>query len=60
MGSNNIKCFVCENQFDDQKTSLNKAVNMPVCENCKDTEAEKQKEDELLDSLAEGFVCGCI
>lgn len=54
------KCFVCEHTFSENKVSLNNEVNLFVCHDCKGTEHEKQKEAELLDSLAEGFVCGCI
>lgn len=33
---------------------------MPVCLDCKDSEQEKAEEKIVLDSLADGFVCGCI
>ncbi len=35
-------------------------VNLPVCFDCKGTENEKAEEKAVLDSLADGFVCGCI
>jgi hypothetical protein len=54
------KCFVCENTFSETLVALNTVVNLFVCHDCKGTDIEKQKEAELLDSLAEGFVCGCI
>lgn len=54
------KCFVCEQPLNNENSSLNSVVNMPVCNQCKNTQNEKMKEAELLDSLAEGFVCGCI
>ena len=54
------KCFVCDNHVDNQNSSINVLVNLPVCNDCKNTGNEKMKEAEFLDSLAEGFVCGCI
>jgi ribosome-binding protein aMBF1 (putative translation factor) len=54
------KCFVCGQPFDNVKNTINHQVNMPVCADCKNTENEKQKVEELLESLSEGFVCGCI
>ena len=53
-------CFVCKKEIDSTKTELNPAVNLPVCANCKGTEAKKKMEEEYLDSLADGLVCGCI
>ena len=53
------KCFVCEKELD-QVEFKNKATLLPVCNECKDTAKEKAKEQEMLDSLADGFVCGCI
>lgn len=60
MSQNKKKCFVCENLFDAQNLILNSDVNLPVCNTCAGTENEKNKVRELLDSLADGFVCGCI
>ncbi len=60
MGALSAKCFVCDNIFTEEGLKLNTTVNMYVCACCRGTENEKQKETELLDSLAEGFVCGCI
>jgi uncharacterized protein YlaN (UPF0358 family) len=54
------KCFVCEELVAPDNYELNKEVNMPVCSNCIGTENEKKKIEELLDSLAEGLICGCI
>ncbi len=54
------KCFVCENPVNSENSSLNPVVNMPVCNLCKNSHNEKLKEAELLDSLADGLVCGCI
>ena len=53
------KCFVC-NKILEQAEYKNEVNNLPVCEQCKGTEHEKAKEKEVLDSLADGFVCGCI
>ncbi len=38
----------------------NQVTNLPVCDTCKGTEKEKIKEQEALDSLADGLICGCI
>jgi hypothetical protein len=54
------KCFVCEQNFIESELSFNQIVNLFVCHNCSNTENEKQKETEMLDSLADGLVCGCI
>jgi hypothetical protein len=54
------KCFVCGTSTGTGNSTLNPEVNLPVCINCKGTPLEKGKVDELLDSLADGFVCGCI
>lgn len=59
--TNRIKtCFVCNCDVKGKNTRINKMVRMPVCVNCADTKEEKNKEQELLDSLADGLVCGCI
>jgi predicted metal-binding protein len=54
------KCFVCQNDVPTHKLELNQAVNLMVCTSCKGTPKEKQTVNELLESLADGFVCGCI
>ncbi|HPE75177.1 MAG TPA: hypothetical protein PLC80_03775 [Draconibacterium sp.] len=54
------KCFVCQKETNNDNSELNLEVNLPVCKNCKGTQTEKEKVLELLDSLADGFVCGCI
>ena len=54
------QCFVCHQEIKDREKAINKKTNLPVCSKCKGTEAEKKAEQEALDSLAEGFVCGCI
>lgn len=53
------KCFVCGEKIQQIKYK-NKITNLPVCQVCKGSEKEKKKEKNALDSLADGFVCGCI
>lgn len=53
-------CFVCKHKIDKNTSSINKVVNMPVCKKCTNTDKEKKAEKEVLESLADGFVCGCI
>lgn len=53
-------CFVCRAPVLDDSYELNNKVNMPVCEKCKGSDAEKQMVEEMFDSLADGLVCGCI
>lgn len=60
MGSIKNTCFVCKNTITPETSMLNIVVNMPVCLRCKGSEAEKKEEKEVLNSLADGFVCGCI
>jgi len=54
------QCFVCGKEVDPLKSTKNMQFNLPVCDDCKDTDREKKATDELLDGMAEGFVCGCI
>lgn len=54
------QCFVCGKIIDPQATERNIQFNLPVCDECKGTDREKAAVDELLDGMAEGFVCGCI
>lgn len=54
------QCFVCTEVVDFKNLYYNKKVNLPVCTKCKGSEAEQKAEKEALDSLSEGFVCGCI
>ncbi len=54
------RCFVCQTDAIIENSVLNLEVNLPVCINCKGTPAEKEKVVELLESLADGLVCGCI
>ena len=60
MGELKNTCFVCKKPVTSENSELNTTVNLPVCKDCKATEAEKKAEKEALDSLADGFVCGCI
>jgi hypothetical protein len=53
-------CFVCGGVIEIDTISYNKKTNLPVCAKCKGSEAEVKAEKEALDSLSEGFVCGCI
>ncbi len=53
-------CFVCKKAVTSDTLYINHVVNLPVCINCKETEQEKKEEKVVLDSLADGFVCGCI
>lgn len=54
------KCFVCQAEITKENSVLNQEVNLLVCQNCVGTPLEKDKVLELLDSLADGLVCGCI
>ena len=60
MGSIKDTCFVCKKTITADTSEMNVVVNMPVCIDCRGTEKEKKEEKEVLDSLADGFVCGCI
>lgn len=53
-------CFVCEKQLQPDSYTYHPKVNLPICDHCKGTESEKIKVDDLLEGLAERFVCGCI
>lgn len=54
------KCFVCGKTLDNQTFTYNKKTNLPVCDQCKGTPQELKAEKDALDTLSEGFVCGCI
>lgn len=54
------KCFVCQVEQPVDNMIFNSEVNLPVCTKCSGTEKEKETVAELLDSLADGLVCGCI
>ena len=53
-------CFVCKSKITQENVSINKKVYLPVCKSCSGTEKEKKAAEDLLDSLADGLVCGCI
>jgi hypothetical protein len=53
-------CFVCKTEFQKDTLELNVEVNLLVCKKCRGSEQEKEEVKILLDSLADGFVCGCI
>jgi len=56
----NKRCFVCHVEVSGENSTLNLQVNLPVCNTCKGTQKEKETVAELLDSLADDLVCGCI
>jgi hypothetical protein len=56
----NHRCFVCQIDVNKENSVLNTEVNLPVCINCHGTVKEKETVAEMLDSLADGLVCGCI
>ncbi len=56
----NKRCFVCQVEVAKENSTLNEDVNLPVCNDCKGTQKEKETVAEFLDSLADGLVCGCI
>ncbi len=53
-------CFVCGQEITTRPVTYNKRLNLPVCEACRQTEAEKKTESKAFESLGEDFVCGCI
>jgi hypothetical protein len=53
-------CFVCEKPVLTKDISYHSKVNLPVCNACCGSELEAVRAEELLEGLAEGFVCGCI
>lgn len=54
------QCFVCGIEVDRDSTGKNKQLNLPVCDDCRDTEKELNAVQELNEGMADGFVCGCI
>lgn len=54
------QCFVCGCEVYPEKVKINAQVNLPVCDKCLETDREKKAIAELLDGMADGFVCGCI
>lgn len=53
-------CFVCGAAVGAGRFSVNREVGLPVCEQCKGSDAEKEAVKKLIEGLADGFVCGCI
>ncbi len=53
-------CFVCGKDTDPQTSKKNQQLNLPVCDECSGTEAEKNAVEDLTEGMADGFVCGCI
>jgi uncharacterized CHY-type Zn-finger protein len=51
-------CFVCGIKQKDM--TKNNRVNLLVCPTCSGSENEMKAVNELMEGLAEGFVCGCI
>lgn len=60
MGNIKDTCFVCKKALTPAISTINSVVNMPVCNKCKGSDLEEKEEKAALDSLADGFVCGCI
>ncbi len=60
MGSFKNTCFVCNKKLSDGNYEINQQVFLPVCMQCRETENERKKIAECLDSLADGLICGCI
>lgn len=53
-------CFVCGKEVDPKTTEKNVQFNLPVCKECRGTDREKAVIGDLLEGMADGFVCGCI
>lgn len=53
-------CFVCKKPLTNEDYTMNEEVFLTVCSDCKGSEEEKKQVEAYLDSLADGFVCGCI
>lgn len=53
-------CFVCGTEINPAISKMNAQFNLPVCPECEGTDREKEAIAELLEGMAEGFVCGCI
>lgn len=54
------QCFVCGIDLKEGSYNVHEATLLPECDDCKNTDKERAKVSELLDSLAEDFICGCI
>lgn len=52
-------CMVCQQPVS-ADCQRNSQLNLPVCDKCCDTEREQEAVKNLLDGMADGFVCGCI
>ncbi|MBN1821259.1 MAG: hypothetical protein JW833_11105 [Prolixibacteraceae bacterium] len=53
-------CFVCKKKLENDPYKINKELNLPVCKTCRGSDEEKKEAEELLDSLADDLICGCI
>ncbi len=53
-------CFVCGLEVDSDSSRKHKQFNLPVCDDCFGTDREKLAVSNLLEGMADGFVCGCI
>lgn len=60
MSDFNTQCFACGKEIDPQNTNRNIQFKLPVCDDCKSTNREKEAIEQLLDGMVEGFVYGCI
>ncbi|TRX64260.1 hypothetical protein [Carboxylicivirga sp. M1479] len=60
INNKSFRCFVCEQNINSVDVHYHSKVNMPICSACNNTLEEREKVNELLDGLADGFVCGCI
>ena len=60
MNDSKNTCFVCKSKITSEDFGFNKEVLLPVCRVCAETPKEKEAVEELLDSLADGLICGCI
>jgi hypothetical protein len=54
------KCFVCQVQLSMENMKVNQELMLHVCNDCRGTEKEKKAVQEFNESLADGFICGCI
>ena len=53
-------CFVFKNPIQGEKYELNPELSMPISKYCTGADCDKKMVEELQDSLADEFVCGCI
>ena len=54
------QCYVCGKIVDPLNAEKNIQFNLPVCDVCKGSNREAEAIDQLLEGMADGFVCGCI